>query len=91
MQDSDPRDGQDPRTALQATGGRDELNLAEFPITRTLGRARWVSSRSPILLANTWEQSIGRNMGKPGVLVTGFSPTFEDQAAFASRIDSYWG
>src|SRR3954462_173053 len=39
MQNPDPRDGQDPRTALRSTGGRDELNLAEFPITLLTDRA----------------------------------------------------
>jgi Replication initiator protein A len=39
MQDSAPRDGQDPRTTLRSTGGRDELNLAEFPITLLTDRA----------------------------------------------------
>jgi hypothetical protein len=39
MQDAEPRDGQDPRTTLRPTGGRDELNLAEFPITLLSDRA----------------------------------------------------
>jgi Replication initiator protein A len=39
MQDSDARGSQDPCTALRPTGGRDELNLAEFPITLLSNRA----------------------------------------------------
>src|SRR3954471_11786105 len=33
MEDDLPREFDDPRGALRPTGGRDELNLAEFPIT----------------------------------------------------------
>ena len=39
MTEGEPNNGEDPRKVIQQTGGRDELNLAEFPVSLLSDRA----------------------------------------------------